>query len=252
MEHDLRKLGLTEKEIKVYLTVVRIGETSVGGVINELKIHRQIVYTTLDSLERRNMVVKTLKNGIYRFKISDPQLIVENIKKQEMIAKRLAEAIQSESQKDPKEGIVEIYEGIENIRRFYINKFKATPKNSCFYVLAGYAKKFEEVLGEHYLYNVYNKLRRERKIFSKHLYTEDFREESIEQYKRLDDDKNNKLRQYRFLPFHLTNPVTTTIYPDSITYQLFFQKPMIIEIKNQELSDSYRQYYDNLWKIAKD
>lgn len=251
MEQDLRKLGLTENEIKVYLSVVRIGETPVGGIINELKVHRQIAYNALDALEKRNMVVKTLKNGIYHFKISDPQLIVENIKKQETIARRLAEAIQNESQKDQKESMVEIHEGVENVRRFFVNKFKAMPENSCFYILAGYAKKYEEVLGKTFLHGEYNRIRRERKIYSKQLSTEELREESLDLYDRLEVDKNNILREYRFLPFHLSNPVTTTIYPDAVTYQLFYKNPTIIEIRNQELADSYRQYYDNLWKIAK-
>lgn len=251
MEQDLRKLGLTENEIKVYLSVVRIGETPVGGVLSELKVHRQIAYNALDALEKRNMVIKTLKNGIYHFKISDPQLIVENIKKQETIAKRLAEAVRNEAQKDQKESMIEIHEGVENVRRFFINKFKGLEEQSCFYILAGYAKKYEEVLGKTFLHGEYNQLRHQKKIHSKHLATQDLREELSDLTKRLDNGRE-PLREYRFLPFHLSNPVTTTIYPDSVTYQLFYKNPTIIEIKNQELADSYRQYYENLWKIAKE
>ena len=79
MQEDLKKLGLTDNEIKIYLSLLKIGETPVGGIINDLKIHRQTAYNALGSLEKRNMVIKTMKNKIYHFKIADPKIIVENL-----------------------------------------------------------------------------------------------------------------------------------------------------------------------------
>ncbi|MDD4290583.1 MAG: helix-turn-helix domain-containing protein, partial [Patescibacteria group bacterium] len=89
MLQDLKELGFTPNEIRIYESLLKIGETPVGGIINDLKIHRQIVYNALDTLEKRSMVTKTMKNRVYHFKITDPEIIVENIQKQELIAKRL-------------------------------------------------------------------------------------------------------------------------------------------------------------------
>ena len=110
MKEDLKKLGLTDNEISVYLSLIKIGETSVGGIINDLKFHRQIIYNALDALEKKSMVSKTMKNKIYHFKINDPKIIIENLQKQELIAKRISKNIVEELKKSKYEHEINIYD----------------------------------------------------------------------------------------------------------------------------------------------
>ncbi len=247
MREDLKKLGLTENEIKIYLSLLKIGETPVGGIINDLKWHRQIIYNALDSLEKRNMVTKTIKNKIYHFKIADPKIIVENLQKQELIAKRLSKNIAVELKKSRHEHEINIYDGREKIHRFFVNAFKGCPINSKIYILFGTAYKFGEILGEEFLYGEYERIRAQRKIYSKLLASELSRSEFNDFYKKI----NARTRETKYLPYKSLNPVTTLILPNSIAYEFFFEDPFIIEIKNKNLRDSYLEHFNLLWKIAK-
>ena len=247
MREDLKKLGLTENEIKIYLSLLKIGETPVGGIINDLKVHRQIAYNALDSLEKRNMIVKIIKNKVYHFKIADPKIIVENLQKQELIAKRLSKNIEKEFKKSKHEHEINIYDGKERIRRFFIEKYKDCPIGLTIYISVGYGKKFEEILGKKFLYGEYEKIRTKRKIHSKHLTTESFRDDLEKIHEKL----NKQSREVKYLPYNLTVPITTVLWDDSISYQSFFDDPFIIEIKNKNLRDSYLEHFNLLWKIAK-
>ncbi|MEA3463482.1 MAG: helix-turn-helix domain-containing protein [Patescibacteria group bacterium] len=247
MREDLKKLGLTENEIKIYLSLLKVGETPVGGVVNDLKWHRQLVYNALDSLEKRNMVIKIMKNKIYHFKIADPQIIVENLQKQKLIAERLSKNIATELKKSRHEHGINIYDGREKIHRFFIEKYKYLPIGTTIYILASLGKKFEKVLSEKFLIEKYDKLRIKRKIHSKNLSSEIFRNEFKEQEKVL----NTTIRKVKFLPYNLKNPITAVIWLNSVSYQFFLDKPFIIEIKNKELRDSYLEHFNLLWKIAK-
>ena len=46
----LKRIGLTEGEVKVYLAVLKTGLTTVGRVIRETKMQSSSVYHIIDSL----------------------------------------------------------------------------------------------------------------------------------------------------------------------------------------------------------
>jgi len=247
MEQDLKQLGLSQNEIKVYLSLMKIGETSVGGIINDLKIHRQIVYNALSELEGRNMVEKNMKNKIWHFKLSDPKILVENLQKQELIATRLSQNIEVELKKSRHEQEINIFAGPEKIRRFFLEKCKKMPIGSTLYLMSTEAKRFHEIMGEEFLTKTYDKIRQQRKIYSKNLTSESYREE----IETINNNLNSELRENRFLPYELSNPVSTNIWEDSVHFQSFQGDPFIIEIINKDLRDSYLGHFNMLWKMAK-
>jgi sugar-specific transcriptional regulator TrmB len=247
MQEDLKKLGLTENEISVYLSLLKVGETSVGGIINDLKWHRQLIYNALDALEKRNMVERTIKNKVNHYKVADPKIIVENLQKQELIAKRLSKNIEEEIKKSKHEHEINVYDNVQRIRQYFLKAYSECAIGSTIYILSGYAYKFGEVLGEDFLYKKYDKIRTQRKIHSKLIASEVIREEQIEFHKNL----NQEIRTMKFLPYKSASPVTTIIWPWGIAYQSFYDDPFIIEIKNQKFRESYLEHFDFLWQIAK-
>jgi len=247
MQEDLKKLGLTNNEISVYLSLLKIGETPVGGIINDLKFHRQIIYNALDSLEKKNMVTKTIKNKIHHFKINDPKIIVENLQKQELIAKRISKNIEKELGKNKYDHEISIYDGRQKIQRFYLNQFKNQPVGITVYVLINFIKKFEEVMEEGFLYGEYLKKREERKIYSKNIASDSNRKDYEDLYKK----SKSKLRDIKFLPDNLLGPIGIVVWEESISLISFGKNNFIIDIRNQELRSSYLKHFNLLWKIAK-
>ena len=53
---ELRKLGLTEKEVKVYLSALELGYTSVQKIARQAKISRPTVYKIIKSLKEKGLV----------------------------------------------------------------------------------------------------------------------------------------------------------------------------------------------------
>lgn len=247
MKEDFKKLGLTDNEISVYLSLLKIGETSVGGIIDDLRIHRQLVYNALSTLEQKNMVTRTMKNKIYRFKITDPKIIVENLKKQELIARRLSQGIRAEMKKSRHEHEINVYEGGKKIQYFYLEKYDLIPPKSCFYLMFPEISRITDVLTEKFFYEKMEKIRARKKIYSKNVMSHTLKEE----FEAMRKKQTPGLREARYLPYRSAAPVTTIIWPDSISFQSLFTNPFIVDIKNQALRDSFREHFDLLWKIAK-
>jgi sugar-specific transcriptional regulator TrmB len=247
MDKDLKTLGLTENEIKVYKSLLSLGETAVGGIINTLKVHRQIAYNALDALQKRNMVIKTLKNKVSHYKINDPEIIVENIKNQELIALRLSKEIKREIKKSRHEHEISIYNGQDGVRQFYTQAFNSYPIGSTCYIMGVSIKGHINALGEDYIKGKYKKLRTQRNIYSKLVMGESERTDE-ENYNK---QTNPELREARFLPYENSNPISTTIWPDRISFMSTGKDIFLISIINQEFRDSFMDYFNMLWKIAK-
>ena len=247
MLNELLSLGLTQNEAKVYQSLIKLGETAVGGIINDLKVHRQIAYNALEVLEKRKMIIKTNKNGVAHYRIADPDIIVEEIEKQELMAKRLAQSIKKEMKKVNREQQINIYNGQAGAQRYYLQAFKKATIGSTIYVLGATAMRHAEIMGKEFIKGEYTRLKTERKIVSKLIMSDSFREEDAE----FNKISNASLRETRFLPYQTMNPVQTIIWEHSVCFFSTGADIFIIEIVNKEFRDSYMEHFNFLWKIAK-
>jgi sugar-specific transcriptional regulator TrmB len=246
MEDDLKKIGLTDNEAKVYASLLRIGETAVGGLIEELKMHRQLIYNALDGLERRGLVSRLTKNGVYHFKVADPRIMIENARKQELVAERLSKNIALALKKSKHEQEINVFSGQSRMKRYIINQYRQCREHSTVYIINGYRQKFEDIVGRGYLQGEYEKIRAKKKIHSLHLASALFKNE----FEKATGAGAN-LRQVRFLPYELTHMVTTVIWEKSINIESYLDDPFIVEIKNQKFRNSYLEHFKLLWKIAR-
>ena len=57
---ELKTLGLTINQAKVYLSIVQAGSISVNKIAESSKLHRQDIYKILPKLEEKGLVTKTL------------------------------------------------------------------------------------------------------------------------------------------------------------------------------------------------
>ena len=60
-----------------------------------------------------------------------------------------------------------------------------------------------------------------------------------------------KQSEYRFIPDNLFNPNPTHIYGDRIAIVIWGKPTYGIIIKNKEVADANRKYFQILWKTAK-
>ncbi|MDD2260416.1 MAG: helix-turn-helix domain-containing protein [Acholeplasmataceae bacterium] len=249
MLQDLKELGFLPNEIKVYESLLSIGETTVGGIINDLKIHRQIAYNALDTLEKRGLVSKTMKNKVYHFKPTDPEIIVENAQKQEMIAQRLAQVIKLEMSKTKIDNSIDIYNGKEGIRKFYLQMMNNIPKNGVIYIIQGGAKAYQQVAGLDFISKKLDPIRIKKNITSKNIMSEQDRPENKEYLRKV----AGSLRQTRFLPYdNIINPVFTYIWDNHVSFISTGTEPFAIDIQNEDFYKSYLDHFEILWKMAKE
>lgn len=248
MKEDLKRLGLTFNEIKIYLSLLKLGETQVGGIISDLKIHRQIAYNALDALEKRSLIVRTLRNKINHFRINDPNIIVENIQKQELIARRLSKNIEKEIGKSKHEHEIDVFEGEAQVRSALLNNIKKMSKGEMYYMIAGTTKGFVETMGSDFFVKKFEKIRRQKNILSKLVTGKNMKDE-IKDFNKI---AATKIREDRYLPWDSISPMNIVIWNGKVSFYSYNSKNQFaIEIKNDFMYKAYLEHFRSLWEISK-
>lgn len=238
VEELLKDIGLTDTEIKVYLTLLSLGTTTAGKIVGETKAYRKNVYDALNKLIDKGLVTYVIENKVKHFQPKDPENILnyleEEKKKIHEKEKRLKEKIPLLKQKF--KGLTpeiesEIYrgkEGIKTILRECLN-YKEI-------LMIGATGDVESQLP--YFWPHYNKKREKLRCKWKLLLKFEARNRKITKSKYYD---------YKILPRELSGPNVIYIYGDYVANILWLEKPLAFVTKHKYLSKDYREQFKLLW-----
>lgn len=235
---QLLELNIPLNEARVYLVLLEIGQTSAGEIIKRAKLHRSVVYESLERLIDKKLVYKLTKQNISYFQPTDPERIRERVKSQERIAQRLVPKLKDLMHTQGSEIIV--HEGLESYRRFWLEAMQRLPKGSVDYVAGSIGKKWQEYMGEEM--EMFLKIRIEREIKWKMLVF-DRDEVELELKKR-----HPKLHEYRLIPREASNDGNFNIFDNESVVLHSTTEPMIIEVKNPTLVRVFQNIFDLLWE----
>ncbi|MEM2130012.1 MAG: helix-turn-helix domain-containing protein [Candidatus Bathyarchaeia archaeon] len=163
----LCKLGLTNKQARIYLSVVISGATNVASIARKTGIHKQDIYKILPKLEKLGLLTRKFIKPVQVESIPIEEAITNLIKKQqelldarERIAKEVIETLREKQATLPaiEEGRIMILPGNSDAlknrtKRLFENLRKAydvfTTKEHLIKILPRLSAKFFETLATH-------------------------------------------------------------------------------------------------------
>ncbi len=247
-EQLFEKLGLTKGEIKVYLALNRLGESTIGPITNESKVTKSKIYDILEKLIEKGLVGYITKSGTKHFTTNDPHMILEYLsKKEDELNKTKEDVIQiipelmKQRSTSSKKRVAEMYEGVQGlkaIREELMNSFKP---NETLLVLG--APKIANERWEGWLLDFHRK-RRKNKITMNILYDEDAK-------KYGDKREKMKLTNVRYLKKVSSSMSWIDIFPDAVLFGIVLENPIAFVVRDKDLAKSFKSYFDILWKTAK-
>jgi len=134
IELELRKLGLTEKEVRVYLVGLELGPVSVQDIAKVAQIARPTTYEIIKKLEERGLFAEGKQKKKRLFVAQSPKRILgilrnqrREIEEKEREFIRIIAVLEAKYSKE-KEG-VKVFEGKEGIRALEeIISFTSSPE----------------------------------------------------------------------------------------------------------------------------
>ncbi|MDP2749213.1 MAG: helix-turn-helix domain-containing protein [Nanoarchaeota archaeon] len=230
----LKELGLSDGEVKVYLALLKLGETSVSKLTKETGQHRTTIYDFLEHLLQRGLVNYVVKSGVKYYKVADPDKLVEYLKEKEEKLKQILPELKQLAKVPTGEINVEVYSGVEGFKSVLNDRLKVGKDLYGFGVDEEiFEKKFPIVMKQ------FIKKEQEKKL-QEFLLTK-------EKAKFIYKEKN---MHYKYIPEEFFEPTATAVYGDRVII-IIWEPLTTILIKNRGLAESYRRYHKLLWKIAK-
>lgn len=116
---ELEKYWLSEKEAKVYLVLLELGNCIASTVANKSWINRATTYTILNSLKSRGYINETTKNDIKYYSAISPEMLLDDLEKKAQKFKNIVPDLLSLSWKYDNKPKVEYYDGFEWLKRVF-------------------------------------------------------------------------------------------------------------------------------------
>ena len=244
MELNLEELGLSGNESKIYLYLLKHGEKSTGPIIKETGISNSRVYESLNSLIKKGLVTYSVhKRGKY-FQASDPSKFIENEEKKLKKIQSLIQELISLQNKEEKETNVAIYEGFEGFKTAFKKIINDCPEKETIYILGFSEQPYATKSLRVFISNMNVKSSQKKQNLKILL------DGSVKETLGKDREKE-KYSEVRYMPKGYISPAAIDIFEDYVYIFLWEEKPFVFMIKNKTIADSFKSYYQFLWKIAK-
>ena len=237
-EDFLLDLGFSRNESKIYFALLKNGLSNPTEISSATGIHRTNVYDCLGRLIEKGLVNYIYKEGKKYYQSSNPEKIRDILKEKEQKFYDLLPKLLKFKQINQNKELAEIHRGMRSVRMILYNFLRKSEP-----ILVYGIPKIALSLMEDFII-IYHKKRIKRKIIMKHIYDEDAT-------KRISQLNRMNYTYARYLQKMKNSPVSTNICGEEIVFILWSETPYIIKIKNREIANSYKNYFNLLWGISR-
>lgn len=233
----LKRLGISNSEIEIYLTLLKNNQLSVYEIAKKTGSYRQATYDAINRLSEKGFVnsVKEGKHLLYR--AVSPEIIFEYLSDElEQYRQALPELIQLRNNEQDKL-IVETFKGKNVIKiglKDIIHSLKKGGEVLSTAIDELIPLSQDKLTVKQYERDLIARNIKERVII---------KEGTIGQFKK-------GTTTYRKIPEEYFNSNSMQIYGDNIQIFLWGNPNHLIVIRNKEIADNYRKQFELLWKCA--
>lgn len=237
--------GLSSNESLVYTTLLEIKESGATKIAKKTGLFRTLVYDILNKLSEKGLVSYIKKSGKRVYKPSSPDRLLERFKEKERQTLEIIPKLKETFQEPEDEIAVEQYEGISGMKAVIEDMFKTIKeektKEFYFFGPRGTSMKF---LGPYMLEFIKRakKLKLDKNLDIKGIWSSD-----LETNKLIDAMGG----QHRFFKKTEKSTSPVFIYSNKVIINGGKTKPFTIMIKNKETAESFKTYFNIIWKQAK-
>lgn len=237
-ENVLKRFGLTEKEIKVFLASLELGQTTVNEIAKKSNTFRTYCYDILKSLMDKGLVRYFIKSGVKYFETVEPEKLINILHEREDQIKEILpelKLLRAQTTEKPK---VEFYEGKEGIKTIHEDIIKTKPKEVLVY---GNTEKHYEIM--QWYFPRYVKERVKNKIKARVI-----TERTALTKEKIKSTEKEELRETRFFPEKFNFPTLKYIYKNKIAMISLGKNIIGVVTENEDLSKGEATAFELLWQ----
>ncbi|MFA6422091.1 MAG: helix-turn-helix domain-containing protein [Candidatus Buchananbacteria bacterium] len=234
----LSNYGFSDKEIKVYLSLLALGKGTVKEIAKESKVKRTSIYPIADKLVEKGILGQySAKYGTHYF-ASSPETLISRLDKIKDDLNLVLPQLQAIENKDEGEPVVKFFKGREGYLDL-LNDTLIDYSHDIMYI--GSMKDLSEVVSGKYI-EKYIKKRMERKIkFWQIVFLDEFS-------KAQKKSDLQELRLTKFFPDNYKFVGNKVIYKNKVAFFSSKKEMICLVVESKDLVDMERSNFKLLWE----
>lgn len=244
-EQLLEEIGLTKGEIKVYLTLLKTGETTTGRIIGTAQISGGKVYVILDKLIKKGLVSFIVKEKTKYFSATSPDKILDYVNEKESSLSEKKKKIQAQLpsllkiNKTGKKYDSRLFLGYGGIKTAIFEVLNTTSPKDEILIMGVNLSRDEKY---NLLWRNWHSDRIKKGLSCKIL----FSQKDSDFFKMFSKMKKTEAKVLEGI-----TPSSVGIFKDQIILTTYEEEPSCLIIKHPEIVQSFKTFFETLWKIAK-
>lgn len=238
----LEDLGLTQAEIKGYISLLEIGTTSAGKILEKSNLQNSVVHRALNSLIEKGLISYILEGKKKIYSATDPSNFYDFIDDKKKRFEQILPDLKAKQDFAKITTQATIYKGKRGINEIYNKLLNSGGKE--YNTFGGGKRVTFDIMGETWWKSLHTK-RISKKIPARQVFDETIRDFGKELNKR-------PLSKVKFLSQEFEQLTETVIIGDYVAIVIFTENPYGLLIKDKTAVQGYKKNFELLWQKAKE
>jgi sugar-specific transcriptional regulator TrmB len=233
----IEEAGLTHNEALIYKALLELGPSLAGQISRKTGLHRRTVYDVTEMLIKKGLIGYILKNNRKLFEASSPERFLDILKEKQNSINEFLPEMMSLYGKTQEKQETNFYKGRLGLKTVLEDQLQQGTKEI---LILGASPLAYEIL--EFYFKWFDKKRKARKIKSRIIFNKDAKAKKIKV----------PYSEIKYLPQKYSSPLAVNVYRDKVAIILWSKdNPIAIVIKNKEISEGYKKYFELMWRFAK-
>lgn len=242
LKDDLKEVGLTEKEARIYLAGLELGPVSIIDLARKTKENRTSLYHTVEGLIKRGFFTIIKKGNKKLYSPEDPGLLKRAAQQRLDQVSGIVKDLLALQKKGSLKPIMHMYDGMEGIKAVFQETIYAKEKTIYGFTGIEHLATASKSLMD-FLLNEYTALRKKNGVFAKLIIPDT---PGGRTYHASD---NEKFRESRFVSADKYNfPSEYLVYDDVVCLLAFSEREQFaITIQSKAMADTMKMIFNFMW-----
>src|SRR3989344_6309494 len=112
----LAELGLSDGEIRVYLSLLKLGSVPVSRIKEDTGLHRTTIYDFLEKLLQKGLIGSVVQHGVKYYNAAEPIKLQEYLREKQDALTQVLPELTALTKGQKEEVRVEVYKGPEGLK----------------------------------------------------------------------------------------------------------------------------------------
>ncbi len=235
----LEDIGLTGAEIRVFLALLELGNTTAGSVVGKSGLQNAVVHRAFRSLIEKGLVTYVLVGRIRQYQPVEPRLLLGFLDEKKHRLSRLIPELEARRALAKEKPRATVYEGVRGVKELL--HLLITSKNTTYHSYGG-PHASDQILGTYFWEN-FHRTRIRRGITARLLFTPSLKWWGQELAKL-------RRTQVRITQQELEGITETCICGDRVGIIVYLEKPFGFLVDEPHAAESYKRFFQVLWSGA--